>query len=45
MMDGKIAKRLIKNNIDVALNVISAHVKEEGMLKEFKVFKKLIQGV
>ena len=45
LMSGKIGKNLIKNNNEVALNVLLANVKEEDMLRKFKVFKKLIKGI
>ena len=46
LMYGKIGKSLIKNNNEVDLNVLLADVKEEDMLKNFKVFKKkLIKGI
>ena len=46
LMYGKIGKSLIKSNNEVDLNVLLADVKEEDMLKNFKVFKKkLIKGI
>lgn len=36
----KIRKSLVKNNNEVALYALLADVKEEDMLRKFKVFKK-----
>ena len=40
LMYWKIRKSLVKNNNEVALYALLADVKEEDMLRKFKVFKK-----